>query len=93
MLSKSRAHVLRISAAMHFLFHYGKDVDQIPSIISKEAMLAAIDYVKLCCYHTSVIAGRGSIDDEVQKCQNGINTSTLLVLIAKKFTYRVHKRR
>ena len=57
---------------MHLLFHLGKDVDSIPSNVSKEALSAGIDFVKVACQQTAYMVGRGKIEDEIQKFQNGL---------------------
>ena len=60
MLSKSRSQVLRIAPVLHVLFHLGKDGD-VPDVVSEGSIAAAINFAKVSCQQTSVIAGKGSI--------------------------------
>ena len=83
MLSKSRSHVLRLSAVLHVLFYHSND-DQIPDIVSEEAIIAAINFVQLSCEQTAIISGRGSIKDIILKCQTGTDIH-LLYLCAFRF--------
>ena len=61
MLSKSMGQILRISAAMHILFHIDED-GPLSNIISDMAIDAAINFVEVCCQHTAYITGRGNIN-------------------------------
>ena len=70
MLSKSRSHVLRLSAVLHVLFNHSND-GHIPEIVSEEAIRAAINFVQLSCEQTAIISGRGGIRDMILKCQTG----------------------
>ena len=47
MLSKSIGQSLRLSAAMHALFHMDNE-DSLPEIISEGTIEAAIDFVEVC---------------------------------------------
>ena len=77
MLSKSRGHVLRLAAVLHILFLFftndtNPSTDDIPEdingdIISEAAVQAAIDFTLLSCQQTAYIAGRGTLEEEVQK--------------------------
>ena len=46
MLSKSLGQILRVSAALHVLFHLEED-ENLPDMISTRAIEAAIDFVLL----------------------------------------------
>jgi hypothetical protein len=48
---------------MHVLFSEGQEVSM---EISKEAILAAICFVQLCCQQTAFMAGRGDITQEIE---------------------------
>ena len=37
------------------------------NIISEVAVRAAIDFIQLCCQQTACIAGRGMLEEELQK--------------------------
>ena len=43
----------------------------IPQMITTEAILAAKDFVDLCCQHAAFIAGRGKIKDEIEQYSTG----------------------
>ena len=65
MLSKSKGQVLRVAACLHALFHLGRE-EGISSVISEEALTAAINFVGVCCQQTAFMAGRGKIGEEIQ---------------------------
>lgn len=44
----------------------------IPTIISKEAIIAAQDFVNVCCQHAAYISGRRKVDDEIGQLTAGI---------------------
>ena len=71
MLSKSRSQVLRIAPVLHVLFHLGKDGD-VPDVVSEDSIAAAINFAKVSCQQTSVIAGKGSIEEALQRCSSGM---------------------
>lgn len=52
-LSKSLGQIIRVSAAMHVLFHLDLEEEQLPETISDAAIEAAIDFVEVCCQHTA----------------------------------------
>ncbi len=60
--------ILRVSAAMHILFQIEEKALP-PNAISEEATKAAIKFVEVCCQHTAYIAGRGTIDNELELMQ------------------------
>ncbi len=70
MLSKSRGQVLRLSPVLHLLFNYNKE-GEIPDVISEAAIKAAINFVKVTCEQTAMIAGRESVAETIKKCQSG----------------------
>lgn len=70
MLSKSLGQIIRVSAAMHVLFHL-ESKETVPDIISDAAIEAAIDFVEVCCQHTAYITGRGNINQELEYLQSG----------------------
>ena len=81
LLSKSRGLVLRVATVLHLLFHVHKEGEEIPDTISKKALNAAIDFVQLACQQTAyIMVGRGKVEEEVQKFQNG--QLILLILLA-----------
>ena len=83
-LSKSLGQILRVSAAMHVLFHLPNEpstgdtdeqppqpCDELPSEISNQAITAAIDFVEVCCQHTAYITGHGDISQELEQLESG----------------------
>ena len=78
--------MLRVASVLHLLFHVhkegeeDKEGEEIPDAISKEALNAAIDFVQLACQQTAYMVGRGKVEEEVQKFQNG--QLILLILLA-----------
>ena len=62
MLSKSKGQILRVATALHVLFNISTDDedgsivteeddtnDMVPVVITERAILAAINFVELCC--------------------------------------------
>lgn len=48
MLSKSRGYLLHVSVVLHVLFNLQRE-DELPEIISNEAIMAAMDFVNVSC--------------------------------------------
>jgi hypothetical protein len=65
MLSKSRGQVLRLSAVFHILFSMGND--EPTDDISHFAVRAAINFVKVTCQQTAYLAGRGLLEEDIQR--------------------------
>ena len=72
MLSKSLGQILRVSAAMHILFHIDEE-GPLSDTISDMATDAAIDFVEVCCQHTAYITGRGNLGQELNIVQAGVH--------------------
>ena len=70
MLSKSLGQILRISVAMHILFHNDDD-GPLSDTVTQGAVAAAINFVEVCCQHTAFIAGRSNIDEELNLVETG----------------------
>ena len=71
MLSKSRGQVLRVATVFHLLFHIDKAEEPLPLQISDAAMKAAVNFIQTACQHAAFIAGRGTIEEELQKFKSG----------------------
>ena len=77
MLSKSKGQVLRVAAALHIFFQDEIDtndkikVSEVENTLSNEAILAAKNFVEICCQHASFMGGRGIIDDEIKSLSTG----------------------
>ena len=71
MLSKSKGLILRVAGVLHVLFQLDTP-DDIPDTISELAIIAAQDFVDVCCQHTAFVAGRGDIQDAIQQLQLGL---------------------
>lgn len=69
MLSKSMGQIIRVSAAMHVLFHLD-NTDPLPDVITDLAIKAAINFVEVCCQHTAYITGHGKIDEELETLES-----------------------
>lgn len=63
MLSKSTGQIIRVSVALHVLFHMENE-DPLPDTVSQAAIEAAINFVEVCCQQTAYIAGRGDISNK-----------------------------
>ena len=70
MLSKSKGLILRVAGVLHVLFKLDTP-DDIPDTISEQAIVAAQDFVDVCCQHTAFVAGRGDIQEAIQQLQLG----------------------
>ena len=79
MLSKSKGQVLRVAATLHVLFYDATcindqediTVSSVPSTISTKAILAAKNFVDMCCQHAAFIAGRSKMADELTRLTSG----------------------
>lgn len=71
MLSKSKGLILRVAGVLHVLFKLDTP-DDIPDTISEQAIVAAQDFVDVCCQHTAFVAGRGDIQEAIQQLQLGL---------------------
>ena len=71
MLSKSKGLILRVAGVLHVLFHLDVPGD-IPCTIKEKAIIAAQDFVDVCCQHTAFLAGRGDIEDAIQQLKLGL---------------------
>lgn len=77
MLSKSRGLIVRLAAVLHVLFSIfpnKKDIETsdeegtpLTTVISEEAVIAAIDFVCMSCQQTTFCAGHGTLEEEVMK--------------------------
>jgi len=63
--------ILRVSAAMHLLFHIGND-GELSSTITEDSIRCAIDFVQVCCQHTAYLTGRGNIEEELKLVELGM---------------------
>lgn len=80
MLSKSKGQILRVAAAMHVLFaldHFNINednsndamdtiTDNITDVIQNDAIVAAINFIDICCQQTAYIAGRNDIKEDIK---------------------------
>ena len=71
MLSKSRGHVLRIATVLHLLFHLDDAHHQLDVVVSEEAVRAAVNFIQVASQHTAFIAGRGLLNEELEKFKAG----------------------
>ena len=61
--------ILRIATILHMLF--AMENDEVTDEVTEEAIKAAINFVKIACQQTALIAGRGTIEEEVKKFEAG----------------------
>ena len=83
MRSKSRGQVLRVAATLHALFHI-ETPQQIPTNVSNDAIMAAINFVEVCNQHVAFLSGMGDIDTYItslQEMQTGSCPSMYFVVI------------
>ena len=72
MLSKAKGQVLRVAATLHVLFSdtVGEDgkiiVTEVAHTITPKAIVAARNFIDICCQHVAYTAGRGDIEDEIE---------------------------
>ena len=72
MLSKSKGQVLRIAAVLHVLFRDSVEEEEVAdTYITRNAILAAQNFVDICCQHASFITGRDKIDKEIEQFTSG----------------------
>lgn len=74
MLSNSRGLVLRLAAVIHVLFSLEQDEpldESVSDTVSENAVKAAIKFVQTACQHTTYIAGRGSLEEEIERFKDG----------------------
>ena len=71
MFSKSRGQVLRLAAVLHVLFTLGSD-QPTDDVVSEAAVVAAINFIQVVCQQTAFIAGRGSLEEEIQRFRSGM---------------------
>ena len=86
MLSKAKGQVLRIAAALNVLFNDSCDEDgqisvsSVPSTISNQSIVAAKNFVDLCCQHAAYIAGRGKVEEEISKVTSACKLQTIVLV-------------
>ena len=66
--------IIHVSAAMHILFHLDS-TEPLPDVITDSAIMAAINFVEICCQHTAYITGHGKIDEELEILESDSKTS------------------
>lgn len=71
MLSKSKGLILRVAGVLHVLFQLDSPGD-ISDTIPEEAIVAAQDFVDICCQHTAFLAGRGDVQDAIHQLRLGL---------------------
>lgn len=70
MLSKSRGQVLRVATVLHVLFN--PEASPLPDQISDAAVKAAVNLVKVANQQTAYMAGRKTLEEELEKCRTGM---------------------
>ena len=81
MLSKAKGQILRVAACIHVLFsdfkgHENEDiipvVHEISPEISEAAIIAAQNFVEICCQHCIFLSGKGILDNEIKRYSEGV---------------------
>ena len=78
MLSKSKGQI-RVAPCLHVLFVDFNEREkgiptsfkEIPEEIDEKAIVAAQNYVEVCCQHIAFLAGRKTIDSEITRHVEG----------------------
>lgn len=98
MLGKAKGQILRVAACLQMFFcdklaeeeEYEVDMPiiqaDLPTIITADAVAAAIDYVEVCCQHTLFVTGRQLLRDEVKKYTEGIVKCFFCLFIVGKIS-------
>ena len=79
MLSNAKGQIMRVAATLHVLFNVNTPVD-IPEEISDAALKAAVNVVDVCIQHAAFLAGRGDVDEEIQRIVEGICNGELILI-------------
>lgn len=83
--------IIRVSAAMHVLFHLD-NTDPLPDVITDSAIKAAIDFVEVCCQHTAYITGHGKIDEELEILKSDNKTTGDWAKTSNVYSYIIKSR-
>lgn len=59
--------MLRVAAVLHTLFSIDNENMSVPDEVSETALKAAVDFVCISCQQTAYVAGRGPIDEEIER--------------------------
>ena len=78
-LSKSRGQMLRVAAVLHTLFSIENENMSVPDEVSDAALKAAVDFVSVSCQQTVYVAGRGPIDEEIERLNQPGNINERIV--------------
>ena len=70
-LSKSRGQVFRLTVVMHMLLHIDDPDQQLSVVIDERAIKASVNFVQLACQQTLFIAGKGKLEEEMEKFRAG----------------------
>lgn len=82
MLSKSKGQILRFTGCLHCLFQVDQIDDsespeeyEIPSVVTDDAVRAAINFVETCMNHTLYLCGRNGSKEEVSSVLEEVSKS------------------
>ena len=93
MLSKSKGQILRVAACLHVLLvDFNEKEKGVPTSfkdiseeIDEKAIVAAQNYVEVCCQHIAFLAGRKTIDSEITCHVEGNN-----IVFCDLNTFKLH---
>jgi len=66
--------VLRVAAILFSIGNEDRNDQSVPDEVSDAALKAAVDFVSVSCQQTTYIAGRGPIDEEIERLNQPGNT-------------------
>ena len=90
-MSKSRGQVLRLTAVMHMLFNIDNYEQPLEDEVGESAVKAAVNFIQLACQQTAYIAGKETLQEEMDRFKAGtIRCYTILPCISKSVHIHVH---
>lgn len=85
MLAKAKGQILRVAACLQMLFcdEAGPEetitiIEPIPKVIREDAIVAAQNYVDVCCEHVSFLTRKKSVEEVMQRYTESKNSHMLL---------------
>ena len=71
--------MLRVAAVLHTLFSIENENMSVPDEVSDAALKAAVDFVSVSCQQTVYVAGRGPIDEKIERLNQPGNINERIV--------------
>ena len=86
MLSKAKGQILRVAASLHVMFNVNTPL-AIPKEISDTAIKAAVNLVDVCIQHAAFLAGRGDVDETIQRLVEGMYVQPHILIVYTNHDY------